>query len=158
MTRYITETRSSAMEKLNKNNHSSAIATFQELRSYIFENIERFDLDKKVVDEVIKDIDTKTATINKAIFDTLNNERDNLVKTLFEKLGETNSAVVFMCLIDCAFFVPEGYFLQAWASKNSSLTVLFRIGWWTLLIYGIGLLFLIPAYIWQSSEVTYVKK
>ena len=156
--RYITETRTLAMEKINKSSHSSAATMFGNLRDYILKNIDRFDLNQATIDDVVGSIDDRTKIINKTKFESLITERDDVVKTLFEKLGETNSAVVFMCLIDCAYHEPIAHFLQKISSKNQSLTVLFRIGWWTVLIYGIGLLFLIPAYIWNGQDVTYVRE
>lgn len=158
MGRYITETRSAAMEKMNKSDFSGATRTFLDLRHYILEHLDRFDLIREKVEAMVTDIDDRTRVVNKAVFDALNQERDDAVKKLFEDAGETNTTGVLMCLLDCAYYVPLGQFLQMNYDKNRSLNVLFNIGWWTLLIYGIGLLFLIPAYIWQNKDVVYVRE
>lgn len=158
MGRYISETRSEAMEKINKSDFGGAVTIFENLRKYIAENIDQFNLNKDKVEEIVTDIDERTGMVNKAVLDALSTERDDVVKKLFEKLGDTTEAGVFMCMLDCAYYVPLTKFLKINASKNQTLSILFNIGWWTVLINGIGLLFLIPAYIWQRMEVKYVRQ
>jgi len=158
MGRYISETRSEAMEKINKSDFGGAVTIFENLRKYIAENIDQFNLNKEKIEEIVTDIDERTGMVNKAVLDALSAERDDVVKKLFEKLGDTTEAGVFMCMLDCAYYVPLAKFLKINASKNQTLSILFNIGWWTVLINGIGLLFLIPAYIWQRMEVKYVRQ
>ena len=158
MSRYITETRASAMEKINKGDFSGASHMFTNLREYIVPHLDRYDLVREKVDEIVADIDERTKVINRTSFDQLTTERDELVKNLFESLGETNSAAVFMCLLDCAYYVPLGHFLQKLSAKNSNVSTLSTIGWWTIWFYGAGLLLLIPAWIWGSQDVVYAKE
>ena len=157
MGRYITETRSLAMDKINKNDFSGAIRIFEKLRKYIYDNLDRFSLVKEKVDEMVEDIDNRSATVNKTVFDVLLKERDDAVKNINQSLGENSSANTLLCLLDCAYYVPAAHFLDMNMGKNQALSILFRIGWWTVLIYGMGLIFLIPAYIWQNMEVRYVR-
>lgn len=158
ISRYIVETRSEAMEMIKNGKFAEAINEFESLRVYIVENLDYFDLVTDKVANMVDGIDERTNYVNPAIFDELSKERDDMVTKLFEKLGETSSASVLMCLLDCAYFVPLGGYLKKVTSKNEKLGWLFNLGWWTILIYGAGLLFLIPAYIWQRKEVVYVRE
>ncbi len=156
--RNITETRSVAMDKINKGDFSGAVSMFEDLREYIIDNIDRFDLIRDKVDEMVADIDERSKIVNRAVFDALAKERDEVVKKLYEKNDDSTSVGVFMCLLDCAYYVPLGKFLKISASKNQVLNILFMIGWLTVWINGIGLIFLIPTYIWQRMEVKYVRE
>jgi len=157
ISRYISEERAAAMDKVTKGDNVG-ITMFEELRTYISDNLDRFELNLEKVEEIIDDIDIRTAIVTKAKFDELAQERDDFVKSLFEKMGDGSSTSVLVCLIDCAYYVPLGKFLKISRSKNHTLNILFNIGWWTLLINGFGLLFLIPAFIWQKMEVKYVRE
>jgi hypothetical protein len=157
MGRYISETKSMGMEKIKNSDYVGAIRVFEDLRKYINENINIFDFNVTKVSDMADDIDERTKIINKSIFDSLIQERDDMVKEITDKLGENSSILVFICLLDCAYFVPISNYLKINAFKNKAISAMYTIGWWTLLITGIGLVFLIPAYIWQKMEIRYVK-
>jgi hypothetical protein len=156
--RYVVEQRSASMAKFNSKDFSAASGIFSNLRIYIMNNLDDLEVEEKMVTGILEPIDAETKLVDKNNITKIGNDRDELVKVLFERMGETDSAYVLMCAIDCAFYHPICEYLRMASSKNATISVLYRIGGWTLLLYGIGLIFLIPAFIWNLFEVKYVRE
>lgn len=125
---------------------------FAASKKLIYDNIDLFNLNKTVVDEIISDIRKRLAGINIKNIGQIDDFRNSLVKLAQEKLGGQFEETVFIVLIDSYLFGGLADFTKDFRHKTSVANTLYTIGWLTIWIYGIGIIFFIIGWFYKNQE------
>jgi hypothetical protein len=139
-----------AMDYFNNKQHCYAKPLFAEAGNIIYSNIGLFNFNKEGIDEIIADIKKSTAK-----FDThkdLDAHRNSLIQLAKEKFEGECEETILIVLIDSYFFGGVSNMLEKYTNKMKTVNTLYTIGWITVWFWGIGLIFFLIAWIYESRD------
>lgn len=141
-----------ARDYFDKQQEDRAKPLFDEAGKLIQDNIDLYNFNKKVVDELVEEIKSnmeKVSLRNLDQFDEYRNSYINLAKEKFEGQLEQGALMV---LIDAHIYGRLTSFMKGARKKNNIANILYVLGWLTVWFYGIGLIFFIAGWIYKNRD------
>lgn len=141
-----------ARDYFDKQQEEAAKSLFEEAGKLIHENINLFNFNKKVIDELVEEIKSNMAKVslsNLDQFDTYRNSYINLAKEKFEGQLEQTALIV---LVDAHIYGGLTGFMRGARQKNNVANILYTLGWITIWFYWIGLIFFIAGLVYKNRN------
>lgn len=141
-----------ARDYFDKQQEDKARPLFDEAGKLIHDNINLFNFNKKVIDELVEEIKSNMAKVNLnnlSQFDEYRNSYINLAKEKFEGQLEHGA---FIVLVDAHIYGGLTGFMKGARQKNNVANILYTLGWITIWFYGIGLIFFIAGWVYKNRN------
>ncbi|MBI2048237.1 MAG: hypothetical protein HYT27_03795, partial [Parcubacteria group bacterium] len=141
-----------AREYFDKQQENLAKPLFEEAGNLIYANIDLYNFNKKVIEDLIAEIKsnmTKVNLRNLNQFDEYRNSYINLAKDKFEGQFEQWALIV---LVDANIYGGLTDFMRGARQKNNVANILYTLGWLTVWFYGIGLIFFIAGWVYKNRN------
>jgi tetratricopeptide (TPR) repeat protein len=141
-----------AREYFDKQQENLAKPLFEEAGKLILDNIDLYNFNKKVIEELVAEIKSNMAKVslrNLNQFDEYRNSYVNLAKDKFEGQFEQWALIV---IVDANIFGGLTGFMKTARQKNNVANILYTLGWITVWFYGIGLIFFIAGWIYKNRN------
>lgn len=141
-----------AREYFDKQQENLAKPLFEEAGKLILDNIDLYNFNKKVIEDLVAEIKsnmTKVNLQNLSQFDEYRNSYVNLAKDKFEGQFEQWALIV---LVDANIYGGLTDFMKGARQKNNVANILYTLGWLTVWFYGIGLIFFIAGWVYKNRN------
>lgn len=141
-----------AREYFDKQQENLAKPLFEEAGKLILDNIDLYNFNKKVIEELVVEIKsnmTKISLRNLSQFDEYRNSYVNLAKDKFEGQFEQWALIV---IVDANIYGGLTDFMKTARQKNNVANILYTLGWITVWFYGIGLIFFIAGWVYKNRN------
>ncbi|MDA2922719.1 hypothetical protein MYX07_05660 [Patescibacteria group bacterium AH-259-L07] len=141
-----------ARDYFDKQQENMAKPLFEEAGRLIYENIELFNFNKKVIDELVEEIKSNMAKVNLRNLDQFDEYRNSYVKLAKKKFEGQFEEAAFVVLIDAHIYGGLTDFMKSARQKANVANILSVLGWLTIWFYGIGLIFFIAGWIYKNRD------
>lgn len=157
VTRYVINKHTAAMAKLDSRNYSGCQEDLMTLQRFILKELDIFNIKREGIESIAKTIEENTVRINKAQINVLDNYRKKIITDTQNTFGKSDETTVVIFLVDTYLYIPLCEYFRKLHNHSQTANLLINIGFWTLLIYGIGLIPLLIGYYIKRKEVEYVR-
>lgn len=157
ITRYAIKKHADALATLKNGNQTGCQQSLIDLQKFLLKELDNFNIKREGIESVKKTALDITARINKAQVDVIDNYRSKLVTDTQNVFGESEDATIVIILTDTYLYVPLCDYFKKLHNHYQTANLLINIGFWTLLVYGLGLIPLIIGYYIKGKEVEYVR-
>jgi len=142
----------SANDKFKEHKGDFGKKEFTEAGDLLYANLHMFNFNEKGVNEIIDEINENVARINEKNLEQLDEYRNSFVEQSKQAFEGQMEESVFIVLIDCFIYRGLCDFLVKYRKKKGLVNNLYTIGWITVWIYGIGIIFFIAGWIVDNRD------
>ncbi len=130
----------------------SAKLLFIDAGRLIYENIELFSFDKAAIDRIIAEVKANVAKATTQNLTQFDDYRSSFIKVAKENFEGQFEETILVTLVDSFLFAGLADFMKKTRAKMEVVTALNVLGWLTIWIYGLGLIFWIAAGIYKNTD------
>lgn len=141
-----------AHDYFNSKQEELAKPLFIEAGQLVYENIDLFNFNKKVIDDILGEVKSNASKVNLRNISQFDEYRNSFVKLAKEKFEGQFEETILIILIDSYLFGGLSDLMKKIRHKSSIVNVLYTIGWFTVWFYGIGLIFFIAGWIYKNQD------
>lgn len=119
---------------------------------FIYRNIDLFDFEIEFIDSTIDAINKYISQMTYSNFSGFDEYRKSYIERSQKRYGETLEANIFILLVNAYLLSGFAGYVGKYRQKQGNLQGLYTLGWLTIWIYGLGMIFFIVAWIYQSRD------
>ena len=121
----------------------------------IYENLGLYDVNKDGVDKTMNKIKATMREVNADTISELDDFRNSMIESVNEKLEGAHERAIMVILMDAYIFGPVCQIIKRAREKAKVVNILSILGWLTIWIYGLGLIFFIAIWVYKSGDNNY---
>lgn len=137
---------------LNAERNDEAKELFNEAGRLINENLDLFNIEKTAIDTLITTVTQQLYQVNLKSLDQIDYIRDSVIQIAKENFAEQDEEIILIILLDAHIYKRAVDLIKRMRHKSSVTNILTVLGWLTIWIYGIGLIFFLASWLYNNYE------
>ncbi len=141
-----------ATQYFNNNDFLNASYSYKELQNYIYENLDCFHINKEYIDDITSMLERNIPNLNLNALGALDDFRSNMIDSAKETFGGRFEESILIFYIDSVMYSNLSSKFKNVKSRHEAANVFTILGWVTIWIYGLGLIFFGIAWFLRNKD------